>query len=299
MAYQYPPPPPNGADMDMAPSGYLPSYSVAPHASSGMDPDSSIPRERSELRRSISTPVVGPPQGHPQQSPQQAGASGQDAAAERRRNKLGYHRTSVACVPRGGVRAANDPVASSTRAYEYGQHGMSSWMPADASPNSSKPNDMNATWRSYPGDSPVTPAFSPYTPHAPSSVAWSASVGSDSSSRDDITWSSYPAPPPRSMSFGAESMSGHTHYPSMSQPNHHSSRGLRTTIELLFVATVVLVLEARRRLWQRVSCVVESCCLQDASVVNGPAPPFTRLRTGGVTWSYNRSFDAVASMRET
>lgn len=97
MAYQYPPPPPNGADMDMAPSGYLPSYSVAPHASSGMDPDSSIPRERSELRRSISTPVVGPPQGHPQQSPQQAGASGQDAAAERRRNKLGYHRTSVAC----------------------------------------------------------------------------------------------------------------------------------------------------------------------------------------------------------
>lgn len=102
MAYQYPPPPPNGADMDMAPSGYLPSYSVASHASSGMD-DSSIPRERSELRRSISTPVVGPPQGHPQQSPQQAGASAQDAAAERRRNKLGYHRTSVACgnAPRG------------------------------------------------------------------------------------------------------------------------------------------------------------------------------------------------------
>ena len=101
MSYQYPPPPPNGADMDMPPSGYLPSYSVPPHASSGMDPDSSLPsRERSDLRRSISTPVVGPSQsqGQPQQppTPQQSAAS-QDAAAERRRNKLGYHRTSVAC----------------------------------------------------------------------------------------------------------------------------------------------------------------------------------------------------------
>ncbi|KAH6845369.1 hypothetical protein B0I37DRAFT_392503 [Chaetomium sp. MPI-CAGE-AT-0009] len=328
MAYQYPPPPPNGADMDMSSSGYLPSYSVAPHAPSGMDPDSSIPRERSELRRSISTPVVGPPQGHQQQPPQQAGAPGQDSAAERRRNKLGYHRTSgvpeltpgvghcrrrkIRCVPspndvqgrcincirlkkecsfypvdqqppvdtrqKSGSRSSvgpkvtsassspamqpgipseihgqqpypqlamppiqnmappmkpsgsdshpSDSKSSSTRAYEYGQHGMSSWMSADASPSSSKPSDMNATWRSYPGDSPVTPAFSPYTPHAPtSSVAWSASVGSDSSSRNDIAWSSYPAPPPRSMSFGAESMSGHPHYPSMSQPSSHSSRG--------------------------------------------------------------------------
>jgi hypothetical protein len=110
MSYQYPPPP-NGADMDMPQSGYLPSYS-----SSGMDPDSSIPsRERSELRRSISTPVVGPSQGHPQQptTPQQAGAAALDAAAERRRNKLGYHRTSVACgkyptsIPLSGGLGAN------------------------------------------------------------------------------------------------------------------------------------------------------------------------------------------------
>jgi hypothetical protein len=101
MSYQYPPPPPNGADMDMPPSGYLPSYSVAAHASSGMDPDSTIPsRERSDLKRSISTPVVGPSQsqGQPQQPPTpQQSAAGQDPAAERRRNKLGYHRTSVAC----------------------------------------------------------------------------------------------------------------------------------------------------------------------------------------------------------
>ena len=60
MSYQYPPPPPNGAEMDMPPSCDLPSYSVAPYAL-GMGPNSSIPsRERSELKRSISTPVVGP-----------------------------------------------------------------------------------------------------------------------------------------------------------------------------------------------------------------------------------------------
>jgi hypothetical protein len=119
MSYQYPPPPSqNGADMDIPPSGYLPNYSVPSQTSSGMDirsgPDSGIPsRDRSDslskslkLKRSISTPVVGPPQSQPpptQQhppTPQQSTTPGQDAlslAAEKRRNKLGYHRTSVAC----------------------------------------------------------------------------------------------------------------------------------------------------------------------------------------------------------
>jgi len=118
MSYQYPPPPSqNGADMDIPPSGYLPNYSVPPQNSSGMDmrsgPDSGIPqRDRSDslskslkLKRSISTSAVGAPQPQPpaQQlppTPQQSTAPGQDAlslAAEKRRNKLGYHRTSVAC----------------------------------------------------------------------------------------------------------------------------------------------------------------------------------------------------------
>ncbi|KAK4153426.1 Halotolerance protein 9 [Chaetomidium leptoderma] len=346
MSYQYPPPPPNGGDMDMPPSGYAPNYSVASHASSGMDPDSSLPsRERSELRRSISTPGVGPQQ---PSTPQQSTAPGNDPAGDRRRNKLGYHRTSVACghcrrrkircVPsqndvqgrcincirlkkecsffpvdqqppvdtrqKSGSRSSVGPKvasassspsmqpgipsdmhgqqqpypqltmpsiqhmappmkpsgsdsypsdskskssnpsscsvtvqylqvpssASSTRGYEYGQHGMPNWMSADTSPSSSKPSDMNATWRSYPGDSPITPAFSPYTPHAPPpSATWSASVGSEPSSRDDIAWSSYPAPPPRSMSFGAEGMAGQQQhqqqqqYPSISHIS--SSRG--------------------------------------------------------------------------
>ncbi|KAK3337110.1 hypothetical protein B0T19DRAFT_60884 [Cercophora scortea] len=339
MPYQYPPPPPpNGADM---PSGYMSDYPGVPQPSSGMNmrpsPDSGIPlRERSgsfskslKLKRSISSPVGGPPQSQApgQQSPtlqhQQQTAAEQNAlalASEKRRNKLGYHRTSVACghcrrrkirciaaqndaqgrcvncirlkkecsffpvdqqppqdtrqksasrssvgpriasassspamqtgmpsdihgqqpypqltmpsiqnmpppmKPPGTDTYASDSKGSSStassRAYEYGHHGMTNWMSADASPSSSKPSDL--TWRSYPSESPITPAFSPYTPHAPPpSATWSASVGSESSSRDDIAWSTYPAPPSRSLSFGAES---HQQYPSISQMSGHSSR---------------------------------------------------------------------------
>jgi hypothetical protein len=117
MSYQYPPPPSqNGAEMDIPPPGYMSNYSVPPQAPSGMDmrpsPDSGIPsRERSDsfsrsmkLKRSISTPTVGPPLSQPaaQQSPaaQQQTTAEQNAlalAGEKRRNKLGYHRTSVAC----------------------------------------------------------------------------------------------------------------------------------------------------------------------------------------------------------
>lgn len=97
-------------------------------------------------------------------------------------------------------------------------------MSADASPGPSKPSDLNATWRSYPADSPITPAFSPYTPHAPApSATWSTPVGSEPSSRDDIAWATYPAPPSRSLSYGTESMTSHQ-YPSISQISNHSSR---------------------------------------------------------------------------
>lgn len=117
MSYQYPPPPPqNGADMDIQPSGYMPNYSAHHQPPSAMDmrptPDSDHSmKERREsfsnsmkLKRSISSPSVRPPQTQTQQSqlpPSQNSAAEQNAlnlaAAEKRRNKLGYHRTSVAC----------------------------------------------------------------------------------------------------------------------------------------------------------------------------------------------------------
>jgi len=110
MSYQYPPPPPpNGADMGLPPSGYLPEYSSI-HPPSGMDmrpgEDAGADKDRHDplskamkLKRSLSTPSVRPQQAPapPQQNPPPEHPSLGMSAAEKRRNKLGYHRTSVAC----------------------------------------------------------------------------------------------------------------------------------------------------------------------------------------------------------
>src|SRR3569833_605798 len=110
MSYQYPPQPPNGADMGMAPSGYMPDYSSIPPPAAGMDmrsgQDAGMPEKdrrdslsKMKLKRSLSTPNVRPqqPPAPPQQNPSSEHAALGSLAAEKRRNKLGYHRTSVAC----------------------------------------------------------------------------------------------------------------------------------------------------------------------------------------------------------
>ena len=97
------------------------------------------------------------------------------------------------------------------RPFDFSTQPMTNWMSAEQSPGSTaKPNDLNATWRAYPHESPITPSFSPYTPHAPTSAGWNAPVSAESAPREDIPWSSYPPPPPRSMSFGGEGMSTQT-----------------------------------------------------------------------------------------
>jgi hypothetical protein len=108
MSYQYPPPPPAaqaGTEMNMAAApSYVPDYANLP-LSSDLDPRSSMDSSPQsldrKLKRSMSTPSVKHGQVVP---PQQSGVDGigADAAAlalasEKRRNKLGYHRTSVAC----------------------------------------------------------------------------------------------------------------------------------------------------------------------------------------------------------
>ncbi|KAK7969909.1 hypothetical protein PG988_008982 [Apiospora saccharicola] len=113
MSYQYPPPPQDGAEMDLPHAGYLSSYAT-PSASSmevrnrtahpppppNPAQDILMPlvqrrhsvQKSSKLRRAFSTPNVrkqganDPENGHLALS-----------SSEKRRNKLGYHRTSVAC----------------------------------------------------------------------------------------------------------------------------------------------------------------------------------------------------------
>lgn len=115
MSYQYPPPPQEDNVMEPGPSGYMPNYSGQHQPSSGaelrLSPNSghsTIERRDSYsdstvLRKSISTSAMRSPQTLEQQSqlPISRDSFEQNAlnvaAAEKRRNKLGYHRTSVAC----------------------------------------------------------------------------------------------------------------------------------------------------------------------------------------------------------
>lgn len=94
MSYQYIAPPPHDPAMD-----YNPGFRIVPQDSSapegdGRDSEGSYDDSPGTgLRRSFSTPNATQMQHH--------GASGQQAAAgasgEKKRNKLGYHRTSIAC----------------------------------------------------------------------------------------------------------------------------------------------------------------------------------------------------------
>ncbi|CAK7202195.1 hypothetical protein SEUCBS139899_004917 [Sporothrix eucalyptigena] len=365
MSYQYPAPPPNGgsaAHLDLSPAGYhMPMAADYATSSSGLGQDLHMsPRERRDslsksssvnmkLKRTSSTPVVTPQDPNMSMS-QQQGLSQPDhaalsLAAEKRRNKLGYHRTSVACGhcrrrkircipspadiqgrcvncirlkkecsfypvdqqpppdarknstsrssvghhppaaasasasasapimpapvqlplpslatlpdpdPRGrpqqstqqltmpsiqtmappsmksssGEPFSPDPKMSGRQSFDYGHSGMTNWMSADASPSSSKPGDLS--WRSYPQESPITPAFSPYTSHAaPPSATWTPQSETTGRGGEDLGWS-YPPPPPRSLSFGSDTMSSHHSqhqqqaYPSISQmtSGHHQS----------------------------------------------------------------------------
>lgn len=105
MSYQYPPPPPNGADMNVHNSGYLPAYSMSlqqPPPMGTTDPRGSPIRHMEHrdhdtfLKRSFSTPDARSQHQVIPEAQQQSPTEG-DLAGERRRNKLGYHRTSVAC----------------------------------------------------------------------------------------------------------------------------------------------------------------------------------------------------------
>ncbi|PKS10514.1 hypothetical protein jhhlp_002266 [Lomentospora prolificans] len=334
MSYQYPPPPPpNGAEMDMPHAGYMPNYNLPPPTNSSMemrpaqdspmslkDRKDSLSQASLKIKRSLSTPNVRSQPTVPEHVPM--GMPG-----EKRRNKLGYHRTSVACghcrrrkircIPspadvqgrcvncirlkkecsfypvdqqpptdarsKASSRASTGPkIASASsspaissghpteitphqpypplampsiqnmappamkstasepfspdgkmptsapatgRPFDFAAQPMTNWMSAEQSPSSAtKPSDLNATWRTYPHESPITPSFSPYTPHAPPSAGWNAPVSAETAPREDVSWSSYPPPPPRSLSFGGEGVNVQTPGQYASMPNRPYDR---------------------------------------------------------------------------
>ncbi|GKT48317.1 uncharacterized protein ColSpa_08498 [Colletotrichum spaethianum] len=103
MSYQYPPPlASSGSEMDVSHPGYAPNYGAPAPVPSQMNPGTQEQtlKERKEsfsqaslkLKRSMSTPNVRPRQANASDPIQSS------LAGDKKRNKLGYHRTSVACA---------------------------------------------------------------------------------------------------------------------------------------------------------------------------------------------------------
>lgn len=133
MSYQYPPPPPppNGSDLGISHSSYLNGYAApstssmevrtkTAHSAQSMPPTQDAMMSLAQRRESLSTARLRKTFSTPNVRAQ--GANDQDQghlalSNEKRRNKLGYHRTSVACgkYP-SGPPGPEAPVARSKRA---------------------------------------------------------------------------------------------------------------------------------------------------------------------------------------
>jgi hypothetical protein len=96
MSYQYPPLPPVDIEMDMSPQGFMSSYPVPSQQLSSLnmfnvfDPRSSNQEHDMSIKRTFSSPTGDPL--HPAETDEQPQQLG-----KKKRNKLGYRRTSVAC----------------------------------------------------------------------------------------------------------------------------------------------------------------------------------------------------------
>ncbi|KAF9879016.1 fungal zn binuclear cluster domain containing protein [Colletotrichum karsti] len=126
MSYQYPTTlPPNGPEAAMSQAGYAPNYGApAPgpplmvprsHEQSLKERKDSSSQASLTLKRCMSTPNVRPRQASAS-DPNQAAL-----AADKKRNKLGYHRTSVACAPSRASTGPKAVSASSSPAMAAGQ----------------------------------------------------------------------------------------------------------------------------------------------------------------------------------
>jgi len=116
-------------------------------------------------------------------------------------------------------------IVATSRNFDF-NHGSTSWIPPDTSPNTAKtPSDMPPYWRVNPQDSPMTPAFSPFTT-IPPPQNWSTSQA-EPVHRDELSWSV----PQRSMSYSnlesLQSQNQYSPYPHSQAPplsDHFSAK---------------------------------------------------------------------------
>ena len=112
---------------------------------------------------------------------------------------------------------SNPKPGATSRSYDY-SHGNTNWMAPDASPSTKPPDLPQSFWRVNNQDSPLTPAFSPFTPSLPipPPQSWPA-THSEASPRDEMSW----PVPQRSISYSnLEGLNNHHHYGSFPHPQN-------------------------------------------------------------------------------
>jgi hypothetical protein len=115
-------------------------------------------------------------------------------------------------------------VVTSARNFEYSQ-APPNWMAPDASPGVKPHVELpQGFWRANPQESPITPAFSPFTPNLqiPPPQSWNSGP-TEPNARDEMSWPL----PQRSISYSnLEGLQGHPQYggyqQSQHQPHNHS-----------------------------------------------------------------------------
>ncbi|KAI8417054.1 hypothetical protein FOFC_03367 [Fusarium oxysporum] len=218
MSYQYPPLPLVNIKMGMPPQGFMPSSTVPFQQLSSLsifnvrNPQLSNQENVLSIKGAFSAPTGDPL--HPAETDEQPQQMG-----KKKRSKLGYHRTSVACVS----------YASPTNQNPFGMRNqdLSNWMLADADQSpTSNTGELNPTWQTYPSESPMSTQFSPFASVPPLSVGWTSGSSKPTSHGDvDLAWGPY-AHPLRSMLYGGEPLASHrpSQYPLMASSRQFERR---------------------------------------------------------------------------
>lgn len=129
-------------------------------------------------------------------------------------SKGASHLTNYSCLYLTQVQAIT------ARGFEY-SHGATNWMAPDASPSTGSQAALPQSYWGVNPETPLTPAFSPYTPNLqiPPAQNWPVSHG-EPGQRDELAWSV----PQRPMSYGSlEGLQSSSQFGSSSNPPSHPS----------------------------------------------------------------------------
>ncbi|KFA80435.1 hypothetical protein S40288_07052, partial [Stachybotrys chartarum IBT 40288] len=109
----------------------------------------------------------------------------------RKKHRLGYQRTPIACRP------------LVYQEYNVGSTPMPEWISTNAVLATSSPQNASTSWQGYPMESPTTPQYPVFSP-TPAESSWTTGLR-DPGSRGEMAWSGFP-PSGRPMSYGSDSL---------------------------------------------------------------------------------------------